>query len=60
MNEKLIVEPKYVMVKDMDYAGDIKYGKFNGTRYLMDDGDEYFGETLQSEYDAIFSDEPFT
>ena len=49
--------PKYVVVKNMNWNGELMSGKFNGIYYVLDDGDCYFPETLQKYYESEFFDE---
>ena len=51
--------PKFVVVKDMNYTGEILRGKWDGKHYVLEDGDCYFPERLSDEYDCIFSDTEF-
>ena len=48
--------PKYVTVRDMNYPGEIMHGEWDGTHYMLDDGDCYTPERLSDEYNATFSD----
>ena len=48
--------PKYVVVKDMNYEGEEMTGEFDGTYYVLDDGDCYLPETLRKHYNAKFFD----
>jgi len=49
--------PLFVVVRDMNYTGEILHGKWDGTRYyVLDDGDCYTPERLSDEYDAEFFD----
>jgi hypothetical protein len=49
--------PRFCTVKDMNWTGEIMHGKFDGTWYVLDDGDCYLPETLAHLYGAIFSDD---
>ena len=48
---------KYVVVKNMKYQGEVMCGSFDGTYYVLDDGDCYFPETLKKHYEVTFHDE---
>lgn len=48
--------PQFVIVRDMNYTGEILFGKWDGTYYVLDDGDCYTPERLADEYDTTFSD----
>lgn len=52
MNAKLGI-PKFCTVKNMNWTGEIMHGEFDGTYYVLDDGDCYKPETLQHYADAI-------
>ena len=49
--------PKYVIVKNMNWTGETMSGEFDGTWYVLDDGDCYLPETLKKHYEAEFFDE---
>lgn len=51
--------PFFVVVKNMNYAGEVLKGKWDGKYYVLDDGDCYFPERLFSQYDCTFSDIEF-
>jgi len=46
--------PDFVVVRDMNYTGEIMCGKWDGTHYVLDDGDCYFADRLRDEYDVKF------
>ena len=47
--------PKFCTVTDMNWAGEIMHGTFDGTHYVLDDGDCYLPETLLH-YDVKYLD----
>jgi len=49
------VVPPFVTVRDMNYHGEVIHGRWDGTYYMLDDGDCYSPSRLADEYDAIFS-----
>lgn len=51
--------PKYCLVKDRNYDGEIMFGEFNGTFYVLEDGDCYEPDALKH-YDVIFSETKFS
>ena len=38
--------PKYCTIRNMNWAGEIIHGEFDGTYYVLEDGDMYLPETL--------------
>jgi hypothetical protein len=57
LNEMLGTPPKFCTVRDMNWTGEVMHGTFDGTYYVLDDGDGYLPETLSKHYDATFSDD---
>ena len=53
-----MIYPKYCTVKDMNYSGEVMRGEFDGTHYVLDDGDMYLWDTL-ADYGAEFSEEKY-
>lgn len=54
---QLCAVPPFVVVRDMNYTGEILFGSWDGERYyILDDGDCYTPERLADEYDATFLD----
>ena len=49
--------PQYVVVKNMYWEGEITIGEWNGTYYVMDDGDCYLPDNLKKYYESEFFDE---
>lgn len=50
---------KFCTVKNMNWTGEVMHGEFDGTYYVLDDGDCYKPEILATRYDAIFlEDDP--
>jgi hypothetical protein len=47
--------PDHVVVYNMNYTGEILNGVFNGTHYVLEDGDMYLPETIYN-YEAYFYD----
>jgi hypothetical protein len=47
-------QPDIVLVKNMNYQGEVILGKLSGDRYTMEDGDQYSRERLEQEYEPIF------
>ena len=41
--------PRYVVVRDMNYTGEVMAGEWDGQFYVLADGDCYSGERLRSE-----------
>jgi hypothetical protein len=39
--------PKFCTVLNMNWSGEIMHGVFDGTYYVLEDGDCYLPETLQ-------------
>lgn len=59
MNVKQITieeNPRFCTVRDMNYTGEVMHGEFDGTHYVMEDGDCYLPETLKHHYEPEFSD----
>lgn len=46
--------PDIVLVRNMNYQGEVIFGKLSGDRYTMDDGDQYTKEQLEQEYEPMF------
>ena len=49
---------RYVVVRDMNYTGEVMAGEWDVQFYVLADGDCYSGERLADEYGAEFSDAP--
>lgn len=49
--------PKFCTVQNMNFTGEVLNGEFDGTHYILDDGDMYLPETLSQNYTVKFSDE---
>jgi len=47
--------PKFCTVTDMNWTGEIMHGTFDGTYYVLDDGDMYLPEMLLH-YDVKYMD----
>ena len=58
LNAELGAPPRYVVVRDMNYTGEVMAGEWDGQFYVLADGDCYSGERLADEYGAEFSDAP--
>jgi hypothetical protein len=45
--------PKFCTVKNRNWIGEIIHGEFDGTYYVLEDGDCYLPETLEHYGDAV-------